>query len=315
VIGVVSTRPAVLIEEYLARFGAPDLPGSYIPGDKAPVALVGRIPVKVNLENGPIKAGDPIAPSSVDGVGMKALDPGMVVGMALEPISEISSDSYDTIMVFINTQWYRGALNNSGELGFGATASSDQLDEASIFDLNILFGSIIKKFASVFDIVFEQGLARISKVITDLIQTRDIETEQITSQNGYTTYDTVTGEPYCITITNGQLSTTPGECEAVELPTPTPEVTPTPEATPTPEPAESPEPTPEATSELSVEPTPESTVEPTPEPTPTPTPEPTPEATPAPTPTPEPEPTPEPTVEPTPTPEVGILDLLENNEQ
>jgi len=246
---------------------------------------------------------------------MKALDPGMVVGMALEPISEISSDSYDTIMVFINTQWYRGALNNSGELGFGATASSDQLDEASIFDLNILFGSIIKKFASVFDIVFEQGLARISKVITDLIQTRDIETEQITSQNGYTTYDTVTGEPYCITITNGQLSTTPGECEAVELPTPTPEVTPTPEATPTPEPAESPEPTPEATSELSVEPTPESTVEPTPEPTPTPTPEPTPEATPAPTPTPEPEPTPEPTVEPTPTPEVGILDLLENNEQ
>ena len=308
VIGVVSTRPAILIEEYLARFGAPDLPGSYDPGDKAPVALAGRIPVKVNLENGPIKAGDPIAPSSVNGVGMKALDPGMVVGMALEPISEIPSGSYDDIMIFINTQWYRGALNDSGELGFGATASSDQLDEASIFDLNILFNSIIKKFASVFDIVFENGLARISKIVTDLIESDDIKTKRIESQSGYTTYDTETGDPYCIQITNGQINTIPGECEAVVIPTPTPEATPTPEITPevTPEPTESPEPSvsPEPTPEISASPTPE----PTPNPTPTPeiTPTPTPEATATPTPTPETTPT----VEPSPTPEVSLNNSL-----
>lgn len=49
-----------------------------------PLALVGRVPVKVNLEGGPIKAGDKITLSSVPGVGKKATSSGITVGMALQ---------------------------------------------------------------------------------------------------------------------------------------------------------------------------------------------------------------------------------------
>jgi hypothetical protein len=48
------------------------------------VALTGRVPVIVSLENGPIKKGDRITSSSINGVGMRAGRPGQVVGKALE---------------------------------------------------------------------------------------------------------------------------------------------------------------------------------------------------------------------------------------
>jgi hypothetical protein len=48
------------------------------------VALSGRVPVKVSLENGEIKKGDYLTSSSTPGVAMKALRPGPVVGKALE---------------------------------------------------------------------------------------------------------------------------------------------------------------------------------------------------------------------------------------
>lgn len=50
-----------------------------------PLALAGRVPVKVSLENGPIQTGDFLAPSSVPGKAMRAREPGPVVGIALEP--------------------------------------------------------------------------------------------------------------------------------------------------------------------------------------------------------------------------------------
>jgi uncharacterized protein YjiK len=74
IIGVVSTKPGLLL-------GFDDV-GTANAG--YPVALTGRVPVKVSTEGGSIKAGDKIILSSIDGIGMKMSGEGMMVGVALE---------------------------------------------------------------------------------------------------------------------------------------------------------------------------------------------------------------------------------------
>jgi hypothetical protein len=49
-----------------------------------PLAIYGYFPVKVTMQNGPILRGDPITASSTPGYGMKATEPGRIVGYALE---------------------------------------------------------------------------------------------------------------------------------------------------------------------------------------------------------------------------------------
>ncbi|HVC08496.1 MAG TPA: hypothetical protein VNH15_00975, partial [Elusimicrobiota bacterium] len=49
-----------------------------------PLVLAGRVPVKVDLEGGPIKIGDYLTSSSRPGYAMKAAGPGPTVGIALE---------------------------------------------------------------------------------------------------------------------------------------------------------------------------------------------------------------------------------------
>jgi len=49
-----------------------------------PLAIYGYFPVKVTMHNGPVKRGDPITSSPQPGYGMKATEPGRIVGYALE---------------------------------------------------------------------------------------------------------------------------------------------------------------------------------------------------------------------------------------
>lgn len=79
-----------------------------------PVALNGRVPVKVNSENGSIVPGDMITTSSVSGVGMKATEPGMVVGMAID---SWTGPGTGTVMVFVQTGWHAGsAISTDGSM-------------------------------------------------------------------------------------------------------------------------------------------------------------------------------------------------------
>jgi hypothetical protein len=72
-IGVVSTKPGLTL-------------GGEIEGGSFgyPIALVGRVPVKISLENGPIKIGDPLTSASIPGVAMRATKAGKILGYALE---------------------------------------------------------------------------------------------------------------------------------------------------------------------------------------------------------------------------------------
>lgn len=43
---------------------------------------------------------------------------------------------------------------------------------------------------------------------------KKVKAEEIEAQNGVTTYDTTTGEPYCIRVTDGVATTVPGQCSS-----------------------------------------------------------------------------------------------------
>ncbi len=89
VIGVVSTQPGLTL-------GADD--ASLRAGERAfPIALSGRVPIRLSNENGPIKKGDQIMLSSLPGVGMKATSTGVIVGIALEDFDE--SRAYSEIFI------------------------------------------------------------------------------------------------------------------------------------------------------------------------------------------------------------------------
>ena len=80
VLGVVSTLPGLIM-------GQDD--ASLVVGEVAhPIALAGRVPVRLSNENGDIKAGDELMLSSVPGVAMKATSTGTVIGVALEDFDE-----------------------------------------------------------------------------------------------------------------------------------------------------------------------------------------------------------------------------------
>ena len=69
---------------------------------KVPVALAGRIPLKISLENGPVEIGDRIVPSSTPGVGMKASDGEVLpVAIALESYDEERAKTEDRILVLV----------------------------------------------------------------------------------------------------------------------------------------------------------------------------------------------------------------------
>jgi hypothetical protein len=98
------------------------------------VALTGRVPVNVNMENGPILIGDPLTSSHVPGVAMKAKRPGMIIGYALADAFTTS-----TIEVFMNVGYSANtALNTDGSLSIlgddlvvGSTSTASALQNFS----------------------------------------------------------------------------------------------------------------------------------------------------------------------------------------
>ncbi|MEK7147242.1 MAG: hypothetical protein AAB772_03250, partial [Patescibacteria group bacterium] len=159
---------------------------------KVVMALSGRISVKVNGENGFIKAGDLITASSKLGTGAKAIQPGRVLGMALESFDGISATSTGKVLTLINPHWYVPPVEiTAGELQGGQTGTGQILNTYT-FDPNTLYS-------------FEN-----LKVKNLTAQNVEVGTNELPS--GITIYDTVTKNPYCIIMENGVLKSVPGKC-------------------------------------------------------------------------------------------------------
>jgi len=81
--GVVSTSAGVILTDKGPVIGD-GKNENYLTDTKTLLALSGKVPVKINEENGPIKIGDYVTASSTPGVGMKANTGDQVIGIAME---------------------------------------------------------------------------------------------------------------------------------------------------------------------------------------------------------------------------------------
>ncbi|MCR4330832.1 MAG: hypothetical protein NUV49_03050, partial [Patescibacteria group bacterium] len=291
VFGVVSTEPGLLLGGFDSQ--------KYKNERRVPLALAGRVPVKVTMEGGPIAIGDRIAPSAkVAGAGKKSSGLGSTIGIALESFTAGSPQDESgrgTILVFVDlaSQGLSGAIAQ-GDMEF-------EFGEKGIFDLGG------RDIANARSIISESGTWSISADGTLIAENLTVKgTAKIGSperRTGITLYDEETGAPYCLTISGGLAKTTPAECvdsgtgesaqSATVIDATIPESPPEP-ATTTPEPP--------VVSDEPATSTPETTA-------------PDPESEPAPELEPEPEPEQEPVPEPEPAPEPELPVLEETEEE
>ncbi|MEK7550022.1 MAG: hypothetical protein AAB519_03510, partial [Patescibacteria group bacterium] len=127
-LGIVATEPGLVLGT-----GADN---SY------PIALVGRVPVKVTNENGPIYAGDRLTSAARSGYAMRAIQSGRVIGEALgDAVDWVVCDGEDpndfnaklctTVMVFVNLSDYTG---QSVELAMAERDAAQGLSGSSVLD-------------------------------------------------------------------------------------------------------------------------------------------------------------------------------------
>jgi fibronectin-binding autotransporter adhesin len=124
--GIVSTKPGFLAGiEQAGHF---------------PMALAGRVPTRVSAENGAINIGDPITISSTPGVGMKALEPGYVVGIALESYDgtePVEGEEHGLITVYVRTAWFNGSGVESNNNVSGDYAESQLSNSVLTSNLDV----------------------------------------------------------------------------------------------------------------------------------------------------------------------------------
>lgn len=109
-LGVISTHPG-----FLTNASSENEAGAT---DQRPLALSGRVPVKVSTENGAIEPGDYLTSSDIPGVAMKATSAGAVIGKAMGSFDGSSADTTDCqapdgsnyrcgkVLLFIDNTYY-----------------------------------------------------------------------------------------------------------------------------------------------------------------------------------------------------------------
>lgn len=122
IVGVVSTDPGLVFDQ-----GETHLAGditNLITDEKTVVAMVGRVPTKFSLENGPIAVGDPLTSSSTPGIAMKATQAGRIIGYAMQS-SDAAEDGKLLVWLQLSTHIPQEQLTllNSGA---ASTSQSNQ---------------------------------------------------------------------------------------------------------------------------------------------------------------------------------------------
>lgn len=127
IVGVYSTKPALRLSQS----------DTTINGGKAvPIALAGRVPVRVSSKNGLIKPGDLITMSDdMPGVGVKATKAGFIVGRSLGFYNDVDPAKAGTVMLFMNLSWYNPDNNSSvAQSPQAQTQNATQQSDVSVTD-------------------------------------------------------------------------------------------------------------------------------------------------------------------------------------
>ncbi len=123
VLGIISAKPGVLLGGWKQNRDPRSV-------KEVAVALSGRVPTKVNTQNGNIAPGDLITVSSVPGVGMKSTNPtDHILGKALDKYENADAGVTGSVLVFINTQWSSPAVALAQEQAENNASESAQINE------------------------------------------------------------------------------------------------------------------------------------------------------------------------------------------
>ena len=166
-----------------------------------PVALKGRVPVKVTTINGTINPGDYITTSSIPGAGMKATQAGWVVGKALTGYSNTNTTEISTVMVYVESNWYDPGFSftSDGELVLNG---SNGIYTVTQIGSNSPIVTIISAASGVF-----------GKVRAGLVSTQELVVEQSAQISSLSVNSlTVAGQSiqdYVAGLVQQQLATTP----------------------------------------------------------------------------------------------------------
>ena len=151
-----------------SSLGKNDIPSQHHP---MPIALSGRVPVKVSIENGPINTGDNLTTSSTPGVAMKATKPGRTIGRAL---ANYSAAGVGQVMVFVEPGLYDPDvyITDSGNI----SVAVDPQTELGIVTNNGENVNRISAFAESFIGNLFAGFIEADKVTTDslVVNTGDV---------------------------------------------------------------------------------------------------------------------------------------------
>ncbi|PIT88700.1 MAG: hypothetical protein COU29_00415, partial [Candidatus Magasanikbacteria bacterium CG10_big_fil_rev_8_21_14_0_10_36_32] len=162
VLGVVSTKPGFVLG------GAEEVIGLDSNTFK-PIAMAGRVPVKVSTANGQIKIGDYLTSSEVPGVAVKMKEPGRVIGTALQAFDLASSTeqiSTSTILVYVNPHWSIGSLEESD--------ISDILPDFSVQTILDKFTLAVKNSLRKLGLVIKDGVAKVKELAANRISTDEL---------------------------------------------------------------------------------------------------------------------------------------------
>ena len=165
-----------------------------------PVALIGRVPVKVSNENGPIVIGDYLTSASLPGYAMKMTQPGVTIGQAISAFDGASATS--TVMVFMGVG-YIGEDKNF--------ASFDGQDKLTIENDASNIGPILAKngidmaSSTIINVASISGIKWAIDENGDFTTSGEIVKTIATSQGEKKFYPTYNGDPTIMLTGSGEL--------------------------------------------------------------------------------------------------------------
>jgi hypothetical protein len=119
------------------------------------------------------------------------------------------------ILVFVNLSWVKvdSDIFNSGELWYVDQATGRV--KAKFTGGIDLAGNNIENVGRILSQSGTWSIDETGKLIVQEIETQELKVGSPTNPSGVTLYDTASGEPYCLRITNGAPVASQGECSPV----------------------------------------------------------------------------------------------------
>ena len=200
ILGAVSTKPHLTM-------------GTEFAGEDAVrVALVGRVPVKVNLEGGEISIGDKIAISSIKGVGKKADSGESFVGVALE---NFTGGENNKVLTYISLGYSRldSQISNGEISAVSELWSIDQLSGKikPLYYLD-LDGKDILNVKNILSASGKWSINEEGTLIVESIQTKGLRVGTKDNPKGVEMYDFDTKQLVCVFVQAGVIRSVQGGC-------------------------------------------------------------------------------------------------------